>query len=196
VKSRVSPTELRRAIGGWAWFCVTAGGLGHMWPASGTWGSLPPVVLFAGMGWLGAPMWLHVVVQLVLCAMASAGCLHHGGKVEAVVGRKDPGVVVVDEVAGMALTLVLALMGIVIVGAPNAGAVSRAIPMSLALTTATASFFWFRVMDVIKPPPARGLQRVPGGAGVLIDDLVVAPYAAIAVVVTLELMVRLGPVGS
>ena len=196
MKSRVSPTELRRAIGGWAWFCVTAGGLGHMWPASGTWGSLPPVVLFAGMGWLGAPVWLHVVVQLVLCAMASAGCLHHGGKVEAVVGRKDPGVVVVDEVAGMALTLVLALMGIVIVGAPNAGAVSRAIPMSLALTTATASFFWFRVMDVIKPPPARGLQRVPGGAGVLIDDLVVAPYAAIAVVVTLELMVRLGPVGS
>ena len=196
MKNRVSPTELRRAIGGWAWFCVTAGGLGHMWPASGTWGSLPPVVLFAGMGWLGAPMWLHVVVQLVLCAMASAGCLHHGGKVEAVVGRKDPGVVVVDEVAGMALTLVLALMGIVIVGAPNAGAVSRAIPMSLALTTATASFFWFRVMDVIKPPPARGLQRVPGGAGVLIDDLVVAPYAAIAVVVTLELMVRLGPVGS
>ena len=196
MKQRVSPGELRQALGAWAWFCATAGGLGHMWPASGTWGSLPAVVLFAGMGWLGAPVWLHVVVQLVLCAMASAGCLHHGGKVEAVVGRKDPGVVVVDEVAGMALTLVLALVGIVIVRAPNADAVSRAMPMSLALTTAAASFFWFRVMDVIKPPPARGLQRVPGGAGVLIDDLVVAPYAAIAVVVTLELMVRLGPVGS
>jgi phosphatidylglycerophosphatase A len=152
--------------------------------------------MFAGMGWLGAPMWLHVVVQLMLCAMACAGCLHHGGKVEAVVGRKDPGVVVVDEVAGMALTLVLALAGVVIVGAPNAGAVTRALPMSLALTAATASFFWFRVMDVIKPPPARGLQRVPGGAGVLIDDLVVAPYAAIAVVVSLELMVRLQPMGG
>jgi phosphatidylglycerophosphatase A len=68
--------------------------------------------------------------------------------------------------------------------------------MSLVLTTAAASFFWFRVMDVIKPPPARGLQRVPGGAGVLIDDLVVAPYAAIAVVVSLELMVRLQPMGG
>ncbi|NBQ89352.1 MAG: phosphatidylglycerophosphatase A, partial [Betaproteobacteria bacterium] len=185
MKQRVSPGELRQALGAWAWFCATAGGLGHMWPASGTWGSLPPVVLFAGMGWLGAPVWSHVLAQLVFCAMASAGCLHHGGKVEAVVGRKDPGVVVVDEVAGMALTLVLSLVGIVIVGAPNAGAVSRALPMSLALITAAASFFWFRVMDVIKPPPARGLQRVPGGAGVLIDDLVVAPYAAIAVVVTL-----------
>jgi hypothetical protein len=37
---------------------------------------------------------------------------------------------------------------------------------------------------------------VPGGAGVLIDDVVVAPYAAIAVVVTLELIVRFGPAGA
>jgi len=167
-----------------------------MWPASGTWGSLPPVVLFVGMGWLGAPVWLHVVVQAVFYAMASAGCLHHGGKVEAVVGRKDPGVVVVDEVAGMALTLVIALVGIATIGAPDANVWTRAMPISLMLTTAALSFFWFRVMDVIKPPPARGLQRVPGGAGVLIDDLVVAPYAAIAVVVTLELIVRLGPAGA
>ena len=112
------------------------------------------------------------------------------------VGRKDPGVVVVDEVAGMALTLVIALVGIATIGAPNVDAVTRAMPMSLVLTTAVASFFWFRVMDVIKLPPAHGLQRVPGGAGVLIDDLVVAPYAAIAVVVTLELIVRFGPVGA
>ena len=196
MKSRVSPAELRRAIGGWAWFCVTAGGLGHMWPASGTWGSLPPVVRFAGMGWLGAPVWLHVVVQLLLCAMACAGCLHHGGKVEAVVGRKDPGVVVVDEVAGMALTLVIALVGIATIGAPDANVWTRAMPISLMLTTAALSFFWFRVMDVIKPPPARGLQRVPGGAGVLIDDLVVAPYAAFAVVVSLDMIVRSGPVGA
>lgn len=197
MKPRVSPAELRRAIGGWAWFCATAGGLGHMWPASGTWGSLPPAVLFAGMGWLGAPVWAHLVVQLVFCAMACAGCLHHGGKVEAVVGRKDPGVVVVDEVAGMALTLVLAAFATAMVGAPAPnGALAAAMPVSLALTIAALSFFWFRVMDVIKPPPARGLQRVPGGAGVLIDDLVVAPYAAFAVVVSLDMIVRSGPVGG
>jgi len=69
-------------------------------------------------------------------------------------------------------------------------------PISLMLTTAALSFFWFRVMDVIKPPPARGLQRVPGGAGVLIDDLVVAPYAAFAVVVSLDMIVRSGPAGG
>mgnify|MGYP003343495322 FL=1 len=104
MKQRVSPAELRRAIGGWAWFSATAGGLGHMWPASGTWGSLPPVLLFGGLAWWGAAVWAHVLAQLALCAASSAGCLRHGGKVEAALGRKDPGAVVIDEVAGMALT--------------------------------------------------------------------------------------------
>ena len=90
----------------------------------------------------------------------------------------------------------VALVGIATIGAPDANVWTRAMPISLMLTTAALSFFWFRVMDVIKPPPARGLQRVPGGAGVLIDDVVVAPYAAIAVVVTLELIVRFGPAGA
>ena len=155
-------------------------------------------MLFLSMGWIGAPLWAHLVTQFVFCAMASAGCLHHGGKVEAVVGRKDPGVVVVDEVAGMALTLALAAFATAVVGAPaSKGALSAAMPVSLSTTIAALSFFWFRVMDVIKPPPARGLQRVPGGAGVLIDDLVVAPYSAAAVIASIELWVRaLQPVGS
>ena len=193
MKPRVAPGELRGAIGGWAWFCATACGLGHMWPASGTWGSLPPVMLFAGMGWLGAPLWAHLLVQALFCAMASAGCLHHGGKVEAVVGRKDPGVVVVDEVAGMALTLAL----VVLYAMARHGDATRAMPVSLVVTLAALGFVWFRVMDVIKPPPARGLQSVPGGAGVLIDDLVVAPYSAVAVIASIELWVgALQPVGG
>ena len=194
MKPRVSPAHLLGAIGAWPWFCATAGGLGHMWPASGTWGSLPPVVLFVGMGLLGAPLWAHLVAQLVFCAVASAGCLHHGGKVEAVTGRKDPGVVVVDEVAGMALTLACVMVYALV---RHEGGASRVMPTNLLLTLAALGFFWFRVMDVIKPPPARGLQRVPGGAGVLIDDLVVAPYSAAAVAASLELWVgALQPVGG
>lgn len=189
----MKPHELRSAIGRWPWFTATAGGLGHMRPASGTWGSLPPVMLFVGMGWCDAPIGAHIVVQLALSVAASVGCLRHGGKVEAVVGRKDPGVVVVDEVAGMAATLVLAVVGVAVVGSPASGGANMlgaALPRTLMLAVAVGSFFWFRVMDVIKPPPARGLQRVPGGAGVLIDDLVVAPYSAIAVLVSLEIWVR------
>jgi phosphatidylglycerophosphatase A len=186
-------------MGTWPWFVATAGGLGHMWPASGTWGSLPPVALFALMAWMHSPAWLQVVVQLLLGVAACAGCLHHGGKVESIVGRKDPGVVVVDEVAGMAFTLVLSVLGVVMFGAPSAdrfGALLVAMPPSLALMTAAGSFFWFRVMDVIKLPPARRLQSLPGGLGVLIDDVVVAPYAAIALVASLELWVRLQPVSG
>ena len=146
-------------------------------------------------------MWAHVLAQLALCVAASAGCLRHGGKVEAALGRKDPGAVVIDEVAGMALTLALTLLGVVALegmrasaGAP--AALGRVPPASLGPALAMGSFVWFRVMDVIKPPPARGLQRLSGGMGVLVDDLVVAPYAAVATLVSLEFMVRMGPVGA
>lgn len=192
MKPRTPPRELLRALGSWPWFCATAGGLGHLWPASGTWGSLPPAALFVGMGWIGAPLWAHVIAQSVLCAMASAGCLHHGGKVEAVVGRKDPGVVVVDEVAGMALTFVFALVAVGL----RSHSLVGVMPNSLMLTLAALGFFWFRVMDVVKPPPARGLQRLQGGLGVLVDDLVVAPYAAFAAVASLEMWVATRPMSG
>jgi phosphatidylglycerophosphatase A len=196
VKPRVSPKSLRDAIGFGPWFSATAGGLGHMWPASGTWGSLPPALLMVVMGWTPAVGWVHVLVQLVLAVLASIGCVRVGDRVEQVIGRKDPGVVVIDEVAGMALTLVLTMLGVAI----SSGGIARLgepMPVTLPLAVAAGGFFWFRVMDVIKPPPARRLQAVPGGLGVLIDDLVVAPYAALAVLLSLEIVVRwLQPVGS
>lgn len=187
----MSPRSLRQAIGAWPWFAVTAGGLGHMWPASGTWGSLPPAMLFVGMGWCGAPLWLHLIMQAALSVLASVACVRHGAKVEQATGRKDPGVVVIDEVAGMALTLACMVAWTAI----RHGAAGPVMPRDLVLTLAALGFFWFRVMDVIKPPPARRLQRVPGGAGVLVDDLVVAPYAALAAIGSIELWVRLQPVG-
>lgn len=198
----MSPGALRRAMGTWPWFVATAGGLGHLWPASGTWGSLPPVVLYSALGWWMAPGWLQVLVQLALGAAACRGCLRHGGAVERLTGRKDPGVVVIDEVAGMAFTLALSVVGMAVAQAVASGAVSEGLrvmqegpPRTLMLATAAGSFFWFRVMDVIKPPPARALQSLPGGLGVLIDDVVVAPYAAIAFVASLETWVRVQPVG-
>jgi phosphatidylglycerophosphatase A len=167
-----------------------------MWPASGTWGSLPPALLMVAMAWTPAPGWVHMLVQLALAALASIACVRVGDRVEQVVGRKDPGVIVIDEVAGMALTLALAMLGVAIAS----GGVQRLaepMPVTLPLAVAAGGFLWFRVMDVIKPPPARRLQAVPGGLGVLIDDLVVAPYAALALLLSLEILVRwLAPVGS
>ena len=42
---------------------------------------------------------------------------------------------------------------------------------------AIAAFFLFRAFDIVKPPPARGLQRLGGGVGILIDDLLAGAYA-------------------
>ena len=183
------PRDLRAGIGAWPWFALTAGGLGHLWPASGTWGSLPPVMLFMGMAWMQASIALHGVAQAALAVAASVACVRHGHAVERVTGRKDPGVVVIDEVAGMSLTLVIALPLLVMMDG-QAGRWAQAMPTSLALTLACGCFLWFRVMDVIKPPPARRLQSLPAGVGVLIDDLVVAPYAAAACIASIEIWMR------
>jgi phosphatidylglycerophosphatase A len=75
---------------------------------------------------------------------------------EPVLGGKDPGAIVIDEVAGMTLSVL-------------------ALPLTPAFLV--AGFLLFRVFDVIKPPPARQSQRFRGGIGVVIDDLIAGLYA-------------------
>ena len=75
---------------------------------------------------------------------------------ERALGGKDPGAIVVDEVAGMMLSV-----------------------LGLGLTPAVlvTGFLLFRVFDVVKPFPANVSQRLRGGAGVMIDDLIAGLYA-------------------
>lgn len=75
-------------------------------------------------------------------------------------GRKDPGVIVIDEVAGMLLS---------VIGLP------RSIPVLLT------AFVLFRVFDVWKPFPARESQALTGGMGVMVDDLIAGVYALVLV---------------
>jgi phosphatidylglycerophosphatase A len=71
-------------------------------------------------------------------------------------GAHDPGMVVVDEIAGMWASLML-------------------LPWSAG--TAVAGFLLFRVMDVVKPYPARSLESLPRGWGIMADDLMAGLYA-------------------
>ena len=71
-------------------------------------------------------------------------------------GGKDPGAIVVDEVAGMTLSVL-------------------AVPLSLPALL--AAFLLFRVFDVVKPFPANVSQRLRGGLGVMADDLIAGLYA-------------------
>jgi len=174
-------TELRTRIGWWPWFSVTAGGLGHMWPASGTWGSLPPVLLLAGMHLGGAGNGWMMLAMAVLSVLACVACVRHGDAVERELRRKEPSEVVIDEVAGMAITLLVPLLVETVVrvaqgqslGEPLAAA---AAPRQL-WTMLAVGFVLFRVTDIIKPPPARGLQTVHAGWGILLDDLFAGLYA-------------------
>lgn len=143
-----------------------------MRPASGTWGSLPTVVLaglliFAGKGPAEAPGVYHAVLAAWLLLWC-AGCIFEGQAAEAVYGKKDPSQAVADETAGQVLPL-LALP-----------AASLSSPTHIAGVLMLA-FVAFRVFDIVKLWPARGLQRLPAGWGILVDDLVAGAQALVVV---------------
>jgi len=91
------------------------------------------------------------------------------GRHASALGKEDPGSVVIDEVLGQWLTL--------------AGATSLD-----AWPTWIAAFVLFRAFDIAKPFPVRRLEAIPGGAGIVLDDLGAGVYGALA----LWALVRLG----
>lgn len=132
-----------------AFWIATCAGIGYAPVAPGTLASLPVALLL----WLLAPSDRAV---LGLAVVAAGLGIWAAGRVEAASGVKDPGIIVVDEVAGM---LVAAL------GQP------RSWGWLLAL------FVLFRGFDIWKPFPIRRLQAWPGGLGVVADDLLAGLYA-------------------
>lgn len=161
---------------------LTTFGLGYLRPASGTWGSLPTLALAAaligtGFGPDRAGTLYHAA--LLLFAMVFAlSCLLSGDDAEEHFGEKDPGQVVADETAGMAIPL-LALP-----------AWSLASPGLAAFTLAFA-FVAFRVCDIVKLWPARQVQSLGGGIGILLDDLI----AGVQALVLVQIVLRLGMPG-
>ncbi|MEC7351855.1 MAG: phosphatidylglycerophosphatase A [Planctomycetota bacterium] len=152
-------------------FLLTAGGLGHAPVASGTFGSLPPVAIALLMAFLGQPVWLITLVMLLLVAVFSVACVRFGGEAEALFGRKDPGQVVADEVAGQALALSFL---------PWADpSISGAAWQNLLL--GVGAFLAFRFFDILKPPPASSLESLKGGLGILVDDLITGLMALVVV---------------
>ncbi|HZW08852.1 MAG TPA: phosphatidylglycerophosphatase A [Phycisphaerales bacterium] len=148
---------------------VTTFGLGFRRPASGTWGSLPPVILAAILLALGLPAesLAFGLILIVVSGVFLGACLRFGDPAAAEFGRDDPSQVVADETGAMALVLAFLPAG------------STASPLLAALTLALA-FLAFRVFDILKPFPAAQLQNLPGAWGVLLDDVAAAIYALIA----------------
>ena len=157
-----------------AYHVATVLGLGDRLPAPGTTaGSLPAVV-----GWWLAMLWLpDVASQVTATGVGVALVLAVGtwaaGVEEQRRGIGDPGPVVIDEVAGQWLTLLPAPM---LLEHPG--------PQGLA-GVAVAAFLLFRFFDIAKPWPVRRIEALPGGIGIMADDLAAACYAAACLVLAL-----------
>ena len=134
---------------------ATVGGVGYAPIAPGTAGSLVGLVVLFGVRLVGDPVFeLSTLLAVVLVGTWAAGVG------ERVAGREDPGLVVVDEVAGMLLTMLW---------------------IPLTWLTGIIGFLAFRVFDIIKPFPAGQAERLPGGVGIMADDLVAGVYAWLVV---------------
>jgi len=142
---------------------ITGLGTGYLPVAPGTWGSAAVAVIFLLVAW-GADGRGYCVTgtMVVVMTVASVLCVALGPAAEKLFGRKDPSHCTIDEWAGQALTFALLPVG--------GGWAGR-------LTTAAVGFVAFRVMDILKPPPARQLEKLPHGWGVLLDDLMAGLYA-------------------
>lgn len=140
-------------------FIATLGPVGRLPKAPGTWGS---AAALAAAPWCFTPLPLAArlaALGLVLCAGAWAA-----SRAEKALGLKDPGCIVVDELLGQwTAFLPFHLAGW-----------TAAMPLELL-----GLFLLFRLFDILKPWPIRAVERsVPGGLGVMLDDVLAGVFAA------------------
>lgn len=138
-------------------FLATAGYSGYFPIAPGTVGSAVGLAVYGLLRWSQTPLAPFTEVVLIV-ALFIAG-VWAATTAERYFGGIDPGPIVLDEVVGMLITLAFIPVG------PSA---------------AIAGFFLFRIFDVFKPFPARRLEALHGGVGVMADDAMAAIYANVS----------------
>ena len=132
-------------------FIATGAFTGYIPVASGTFGSI-----LGCIGWVllstRTPLFYSVLAGLC----TALGFAVSGYAEKKIFMRKDDSRIVIDEISGMLITFFTfrfdcGIRGIVLLG---------------------AGFVLFRLLDIVKPPPIRGLQKLPGGIGIMADDIV------------------------
>nr|ADC36123.1 putative phosphatidyl-glycerophosphatase [uncultured bacterium 253] len=150
-------------------------GVGYLPLAPGTWGSLLAVGIYlvVRIAVLSQPTDTREIVgtsgflagEILVIVIVTFGGIWAASRTERVLKVKDPGKVVVDEVAGQFIAL---------------------LPVPLARVGAwpvfvIMAFLLFRFFDIVKPYPARKLESLHGGLGIMLDDVVAGIYAAVVV---------------
>ena len=180
VTSESAPARPARSVKDYLALAIATCGVGYLPLAPGTWGSLVGVGVYLMVR--GAAMQfffsagarrnfnlLHVYYGVIAIELAAVVVITLVGiwaasRTEKLSGKKDPGKVVIDEVAGQFIALI-------------------PVPFVLgaAWWTAVLAFILFRFFDIVKPYPARKLESLESGLGIMSDDIVAGVYAAIVV---------------
>ena len=148
----------------WAWSFATLFGAGFLKPGPGTYGSVAAVLL-----WYAAAHVFNLTALTLSIATTIAAILitligiPASTTVARESGRKDPGFVVIDEVAGQLFALILA--------PPD-------------WHHAALDLLLFRLFDIWKPWPIRRLENLPEGTGIVVDDLGAGAYGAIVLTIS------------
>lgn len=166
--------QRRRTARDYVALALATCGVGFMPLAPGTWGSMVGVCLFYAASIVNAQLLRYAVAHhldalplealrtaAILCgliALTLAG-VWAATRAEKLLGRKDPGAVVIDEVAGQLITFL-------------------AVPFNAGWKTVLAGFLAFRLFDIWKPYPVRSLESLPSGLGIMADDVLAGAYAA------------------
>jgi phosphatidylglycerophosphatase A len=139
------------------WAIATFFGVGFIKPGPGTWGSVAAVILWAAFAWLAHPSRFALFAALLigifltlLFGVPAASVVEHES------GGHDPQYVVIDEVAGQWITLLLC---------------------PADWKHGLIALVLFRLFDIVKPFPVRRLERLPGGWGIVFDDVAAGLYA-------------------
>jgi phosphatidylglycerophosphatase A len=140
-----------------SWLIATFFGVGHLQPGSGTWAAAITAVVWWAVGRNLPSNWLIPVSALLALGVTLIG-IAPSTVVARESGRKDPGFVVIDEVAGQMIAMI---------GLP------------LNWKYLLASFILFRSFDIVKPFPLRRLERLPAGTGIMMDDVGAGLYALV-----------------
>ncbi len=139
---------------------ATGLGSGYSPFAPGTAGTLVAIPLYLALSPLSWPLYLASVSLLTLLAVYASG------EAEKIFGRKDSPRIVIDEIVGFLWSLAL---------------------IGLTGWRIVAAFFLFRIFDILKPQPARWCQdRLPGGWGVVGDDVMAGLWANVVLQVVLR----------
>ena len=146
----------------WAWVLATFFGIGKLGAGPGTWASIVTVLVWSVLS-------KHSPHPVLLAIAVTLGVTLIGIPASTVVAResrtKDPGFVVIDEVAGQMLALIIA---------------------PLRWKYLLLSLILFRCFDILKPPPLRALERLPEGLGIMLDDVGAGLYSLVILAIALK----------